>query len=179
MEFAQFAHFRKNLKEEYQNNRLKKLSISYRATRQRDTEFVEYLVNLNPEQSILKIYLQDFVPLHMFFIAHEQKFEIETEYLEKTLVKEIAIPIEETQQFLYYLFQVYDIRLLEYESLKRHPASPIMLDGHRLNTTVSLEWSDGGVDSVTFEEDSVAESLLKTASLFCENLKKLLIYEVW
>ncbi len=179
MEFARFAHFRKNLEEEYRNNRLKTLTISHMATRQGDTELIEYVIELNPKQSILKIYLQDFVPLHMFLIAHEQKFEVETEYSEKTLVKEIAISMEETQQFLHCLFQMYDIRLLEHESLERHPASPIMLDGHQLNTTVSLEWSDGYVDSVTFEEDSVAESLLKTAGLFCENLKKLLIYKVW
>ena len=105
MEFARFAYFRKNLEEEYRNNRLKTLTISHIATRQGDTEFTEYVIDLNPEQSILKIYLQDFVPMHMFLIAHEQEFKVETEYLAKTLVKEIAIPFEETQRFLYYLFQ--------------------------------------------------------------------------
>ena len=179
MEFARFTHFRKNLEEEYSNNRLKTLTISQIATRQGDTEFIEYVIDLNPEQSILKIYLQDFVPLNMFLIAHELKFEIETEYSEKTLVKEIEISSEEIQQFLHCLFQMYDIRLLGRESLERHPASPIMFDGHLLNITVTLEWGDGYVDSISFEEYSVADSILRTSSLFCKNLKKLFLYKVW
>ena len=60
-----------------------------------------------------------------------------------------------------------------------HLAVPLMFDGHRLDISIKLEWTSGEIDSVTFEEYSVADCILKTAGAFSKSLKSLLIYEVW
>ena len=106
-------------------------------------------------------------------------FDIETEYADKTMVKEMVLTAEDAIQFIYCLFKMYDVRLLGDEALKRHPAVPLMFDGHRLDISINLEWTSGEIDSVTFEEYSVADCILKTAGAFSKSLKPLLIYEVW
>lgn len=179
MDFARQRHFSTNLEEAYQNGDIKKLTVSYRSSQWDFEESIDYEIDLAPEQSILKIYLQHCVPLHLFLIASEMSFDIETEYADKTMVKEMVLTAEDAMQFIYCLFKMYDVRLLGDEALKRHPAVPLMFDGHRLDISINLEWTSGEIDSVTFEEYSVADCILKTAGAFSKSLKSLLIYEVW
>lgn len=179
MDFVRQRHLSTNVEEAYKNGDLKKLTVSYHTSQWDWEEFIEYDFDLMPSKNSLKIFLQHLVPLHMFLVSSEFSFDVETEYAEKTLAKEIPLPEEDLIQFIYCLFKMYDVRLLGADALQRHPAVPIMFDGHRVDIKIDLEWTNGNVDSVTFEEYSVADSVLKTAGAFSKTLRTLLIYEVW
>ena len=106
MDFARQRHFSTNIKEAYQNGNIKKLTISYRSSQWDFEESIDYEIDLAPEQSILKIYIQHCIPLHLCLIASEMSFDIQTEYADKTMVKEIVLTAENTIQFIYCLFNL-------------------------------------------------------------------------
>ena len=68
------------------------MTVSYRSSQWDFEESIDYEIDLAPEQSILKIYLQHCVPLHLFLIASEMSFDI------SSILKQFTFPfaIEET-----------------------------------------------------------------------------------